>query len=338
MDRLGRDAFGEMNELKSELQADLGAAAVLSRQPLARHTSLRIGGPADLLVMAENLEALRKSVALARRYGVSWRVLGSGCNVLVSDAGVPGLVILNRARKVSFAPEKQEHRVRAESGTILAALARQCIERGWAGLEWAVGIPGTVGGAAVGNAGAWGSDMAAVLAAATVIEPDGSESRWSVEQFDYQYRSSAIKRARQVSGNVQEVVVLDVALNLWAGDRLQLEARAAEITARRQASQPIGATCGSVFKNPPGDYAGRLIEAAGLKGYQIGGAQISRQHANFILNQTNATASDVLALIRVARETVSRLFAVSLELEIEMVGDWSGLLAKDEKRETNPKD
>lgn len=321
MDPRARDAL-EMNDLEQALRAELGAAAVQSQQPMARYTSLRIGGPADLLVTADSLEAVRKSVALARQHGAPWRVLGAGCNILVSDAGVRGLVILNRARKVSFAPKPQGHRVWAESGTILAALARQCIERGWAGLEWAVGIPGTVGGAVVGNAGAWGSDMAAVLAAATVLEPAGSESRWEVERFDYQYRSSALKRARQASTGHQEVVVLQVELNLRAGDRAQLETRAAEITARRQASQPVGASCGSVFKNPPGDYAGRLIEAAGLKGYRIGGAQISMQHANFILNQGGATARDVLALVNTAREQVADQFAVNLELEIEMVGDW----------------
>lgn len=336
MDPRARKAL-EMNDLEQALRAELGAAAVQSQQPLARYTSLRIGGPADLLVTADSLEAVRKSVALARQYGAPWRVLGGGCNILVSDAGVRGLVILNRARGVSFGPEPQGHRVWAESGAILASLARQCIERGWAGLEWAVGIPGTVGGAVVGNAGAWGSDMAAVLVAATVLEPDGSESRWEVERFDYQYRSSAIQRARQASHSVQEVVVLQVELNLRAGDRAQLETRAAEITARRQASQPVGASCGSVFKNPPGDYAGRLIEAAGLKGCRIGGAQISMQHANFILNQAHATARDVLALVNTAREQVANQFAVNLELEIELVGDWSGL-DQDEKVETNPKD
>ncbi len=323
MDHSTPDALYELNELEMALRAELGAAAVLSQEPLARHTSLRVGGPADLLVRADSLEALRSSIALARQHGVPWRVMGGGCNTLVSDAGVRGLVVLNRARKASFSDERPH--VWAESGVTLATLARQCIERGWAGLEWAVGIPGTVGGAVVGNAGAWGSNMADVLSAATVLKPDGTESQWGVDRFGYQYRSSAIKRARQQSGSDREVVVLNVELELRTGDLQQLKARAAEITTRRQASQPVGATCGSVFKNPPGDYAGRLIEAAGLKGYRLGGAQISVQHANFILNEAHATARDVWALVNRARDEVRTRFGVNLELEIELVGEWSGI-------------
>lgn len=320
---MDRSALYELNELEKALRAELGAK-VLRQQPLARHTSLRVGGPADLLVVAPNLEALRSSIALARKHGAPWRVLGGGCNVLVSDAGVRGLIVLNRARKVSFSTEHPQ--VRAESGTILAMLARQCIERGWAGLEWAVGIPGTVGGAAIGNAGAWGSNMAAVLTAATVLEPGGAERSWRPDQFGFQYRSSAIKRARQQSSPAEKVVILDVELALQAGNRQQLQARAAEMTARRLASQPAGATCGSVFKNPPGDYAGRLIEAAGLKGYRLGGAQISMQHANFVLNDAHATASDVWALVNRARDEVQARFGISLELEIELVGEWSDVI------------
>lgn len=326
MDRLAADALYELSQLETALRAELGADAVLSQQPLARHTSLQIGGPADLLVVADNLEILRRSIALARLHGVPWRVLGSGCNILVSDAGLRGIAVLNRARKASFSSQPEGQRVRAESGTVLATLARQCVARGWAGLEWAVGIPGTVGGAVVGNAGAWGSNIAAVLTAADVLEPDGSESRWRVEQFDFQYRSSAIKRARQESKPAQEAVILEAEFGLRAGDRQELQARVAEITARRKASQPVGATCGSVFKNPPGDYAGRLIEAAGLKGCRMGGAQISTQHANFVLNRDRATAGDILALVQVARDEVATRFGVILELEIELVGEWPDVL------------
>ncbi len=323
-----------LDRLAGALRATLGAAAVRANQPLARHTALRIGGPADLVAVAENAEMLRQAVTLAWNYRVPCRILGRGSNVLVSDAGVRGLVVLNRAQAVTFAPPpdpshaaREGPRVRAESGASFSKLARQCVARGLGGLEWAVGIPGTVGGAVVGNAGAWGGDMASTLVWATILEPGGTLVQWPVERFAYGYRSSSLKR--QASRTAPQPVVVEAEFALQTGDRQALEARVAEITIQRKASQPSGATCGSVFKNPPGDYAGRLIEAAGLKGRRSGGAEISPVHANFIVNRAEATAADVKALIGLGQQAVQSQFGVALELEIELVGDWESSSAED---------
>jgi UDP-N-acetylmuramate dehydrogenase len=262
------------------------------------------------------LGALREAVTLARESGIPYRLLGNGSNVLVSDAGVQGLVVLNRATSMTF----DGLEVRAESGASFSSLARACVKRGLAGVEWAANIPGTVGGAVFGNAGAWGGDVASALIEATVLEPDGRVSRWPVERFEYSYRSSVLKRQATQGSHCR--IVLEAMFGLQESGYEELQAKVADIVARRKASQPPGATCGSVFMNPPGDYAGRLIEATGLKGTKIGGAEISKVHANFVINTGTATASDVLELIELARRSVREQFGVSLELEIELIGDW----------------
>jgi len=298
-------------DLAQALIEVLGADAVRRGEPLARYTTLGVGGPADLLALVDGADALRRAVLLAWEREVPCRVLGAGSNVLVGDGGVRGLVVINRSGSVRFSGTHVE----AESGVSFSALARRCVDRGLAGLEWAVGIPGTVGGAVVGNAGAWGGDVASVLHTAILLEPGGAVEAWPVERLEYGYRTGALKR-----NGGRQPVVLGAEFALRQGDRRTLEARVAEIAARRKATQPPGATCGSIFKNPPGDYAGRLIEAAGLKGKRQGRAEISPRHANFIVNRGGATAADVWALIQLARERVLARFGVELELEIELVG------------------
>jgi UDP-N-acetylmuramate dehydrogenase len=236
--------------------------------------------------------------------------------VIVSDAGIRGLVVLNRAREVTVS----ESGLKAESGASLSKVARTCISLGLAGLEWAIGIPGTVGGALVGNAGAWGGDIASTLVQATVLEEPGVPAQWPVGRFGYGYRTSALKR--QNSAGRRRFVVLEAEFALSKAESSDLEARVARITSQRRATQPAGATCGSVFRNPPGDYAGRLIEAAGLKGSRAGDAEISTVHANFIVNHGSASAAEVKALIDLARETVLARFGILLELEIQLVGAW----------------
>jgi UDP-N-acetylmuramate dehydrogenase len=311
----------EDREFLAALRARLGAPAVHEREPLAPHTSLRIGGPADVLIVADDTESLRDAIALAWEHAVPCRVLGAGSNVLVSDRGVPGLVVINRAKAIKFS----ERSVRAESGASFSTVAQRCVTRGLAGLEWATGIPGTVGGAVVGNAGAWGGDVASTLLSAQIMEPDGSVTSWGVDRLQYGYRKSALKggkRARGEDGSSRQPVVLEATFNLQPGDRHSLRARVVEIAARRRASQPSGATCGSVFRNPPGDHAGRLIEAAGLKGEHRGNALISPVHANFIVNLGGASASDILALIKLAYRSVKEQSGIRLELEIELLGRW----------------
>jgi UDP-N-acetylmuramate dehydrogenase len=201
------------------------------------------------------------------------------------------------------------------------------VRRGLAGLEWAVGIPGTIGGAVVGNAGAWGGDVASTLIRATILTPDGAIAEWPVSNFEYGYRASLLKRqnaeaAENDARNSARAIVVDAEFALQPSEGEALAGRVAEITAQRKASQPPGASCGSVFKNPPADYAGRLIEAAGLKGQRLGAVEISAVHANFMVNHGGATATEVWAMISLARRTVWEQFGVELELEIERIGDW----------------
>ncbi|MBU0705440.1 MAG: UDP-N-acetylmuramate dehydrogenase, partial [Chloroflexi bacterium] len=283
------------------------------------HTALRVGGPADLLIVCESVDEVVRAVELARQHGVEWRVLGGGCNVLVADGGIRGLVSVNRAARVEF----EGARVRAEAGALLTALAREAVERGLAGLEWAAGLPGTVGGAVVGNAGAFEGNVADVLCSAMVLEPDGEVVERSNEWFEFEYRFSRIKRAGEQGSRgagEQRCVVLAATFELEPTAQEPLAARAAEILEWRRTRHPAGATMGSTFKNPPDSHAGYLIERAGLRGYRIGGAQISELHGNFFMNVGGATAADVLALIEHARVEVRRQFGIELELEIELVG------------------
>mgnify|MGYP001252564419 CR=1 FL=1 len=292
------------------LRAAFGARLLID-EPLARHTSARIGGPADAFLAASSLEDLRTAARLAWDHGVPLHVLGGGSNILISDRGVRGLVVHNRTDRMQFSVDL----IRANSGAGTMALARRCASRGLAGLEWAIGVPGTLGGAVYGNAGAHGSDMKAIVSAVEVITPQG-EAVLNGADLGFEYRSSLLKRAGH------DAVILDVLLALTPDDPAAIRARADEFNAYRKRTQPPGATIGSTFKNPPGDFAGRLIDAAGLKGTRVGGAQISDIHANFFLNVQNARAADVLALVDRAREAVLRQFGVTLELEIELVGEW----------------
>ena len=246
--------------------------------------------------------------------------------MLASDAGFEGVVVVNRAKKVEFDLEGTPASVWAESGTNFGSLARMACQRGLSGLEWAVGIPGTVGGAVVGNAGAHQGDMAGNLMVAEILhrkedletsgESHSMREHWPLEHFEFSYRSSAIKR------QPGKFVVLAARLRLEQSTPEKAIAKADEFTAYRQRTQPPGATIGSMFKNPPGDYAGRLLEAAGMKGRSVGDAEISKLHANFFVNRGNASAEDIYSLIDLARTKVQEQFGISLRLEVELLGDW----------------
>jgi UDP-N-acetylmuramate dehydrogenase len=204
---------------------------------------------------------------------------------------------------------------------VLPTLARECAGRGLAGLEWAVGVPGTVGGAVVGNAGAHGRDIAADLFAATILNEANAVAEWSKDELEFTYRSSRIKQEMRATRNTQ-YVVLAATFQLTQGDPSELAKKADEFNDYRRRTQPPGASLGSMFKNPAGDAAGRLIDQCGLKGTRVGDAEISMVHANFFVNHGQARASDVKALIDLAREQVKEKFGVELELEIELLGEW----------------
>lgn len=287
--------------------------------PLARYTAARIGGPAWAVLEALSCEDLADIAEFLWSRGYPFLVLGGGSNVLVADQGVAAIVVLNQARQVKFELASKPPSVWAESGANFGNLARQAAARGLAGLEWAAGIPGTLGGAVVGNAGAHGSDMAGTLLVAEILHPGGQRNIWPVERLGYSYRRSVLKGAPSRS---PKAIVLAARLKLERSTPADVKARSDDLVAQRRRTQPPGASMGSMFKNPPGDYAGRLIEAAGLKGLQVGSAQISPRHANFFINLGGAQASDIYQLIQIARKAVKAQFGVDLELEIELIGDW----------------
>ena len=282
--------------------------------PLARYTAARLGGPAEALLPVHSADELAQAVRILWEERLPFHILGGGSNVLVSDAGVRAVVLLNRARAVRFS----EQGLWAESGANLGGLARQAALKGLSGLEWAAGIPGTLGGAVFGNAGAHGSDIAACLLLAEILHPVRGRLTLPATALGYGYRTSALKRG-ELPG-----IVLSARLQLRPGPPEDIRARLEAGLAHRRRTQPPGASLGSIFKNPPGEYAGRLIEAAGLKGVRIGGAEISPVHANFFINRGGATASDLYQLIQLARTRVQRTFGITLELEIELLGEWPG--------------
>jgi UDP-N-acetylmuramate dehydrogenase len=301
-------------------QAAVGVrqAALHLNEPVARYTTARIGGPADVLVEAASAKELKSLVVAARKWELPMTILGGGANVLVSDAGLRGLVIVNKSKRIKFRDGAQ---VWCESGTVLPTLARECVARGLAGLEWAVGVPGTVGGAVVGNAGAHGRDVAADLLSATILNDANEVVEWSKSDLQFGYRSSRIKREVRSLRRTQ-YAVLAATFQLTPGDSSELAKKADEFNDYRRRTQPPGASMGSMFKNPPGAAAGRLIDQCGLKGTRVGDAEISIVHANFFVNHGQAKASDVKALIELARERVRERFGVELELEIELLGEW----------------
>jgi UDP-N-acetylmuramate dehydrogenase len=241
-------------------------------------------------------------------------ILGGGSNVLVSDKGIRGAVVLNRAKAVRFHIGDQPS-VTVESGVIFSNLANRCAAKGFGGIEWAATVPGTIGGAVYGNAGAFGGDMAGNLMCADLLTVDGRE-KCAVEKMGYGYRTSALKR-----GEVK-AIVLAVELSLKNSTKEEATVNIQQFGAHRKATQPPGASMGSMFKNPNGDYAGKLIEAAGLKGTRIGNAEISPLHGNFFVNHGATKAGDIRVLIELVQKIVKEKSGMELELEIEFIGEW----------------
>jgi UDP-N-acetylmuramate dehydrogenase len=286
--------------------------------PLSKYTAARLGGNADWLYIAkDSVESLAQVVQTAWDEGMPMRVLGGGANVLVSDKGFRGLVVLNHVAKIDFGDWHDGRTVSATSGTGLLRFAQSLANRGIAGMEWAIGVPGTVGGAIVNNAGAHGADMAASVADVVVLEYKKGPQLYSNSDMNYAYRYSMLKARED-----RRFVVLQVNFILPYDDTEAIKARMEEFNAYRKRTQPHGASLGSIFKNPENDFAGRLIEASGLKGYKIGGVEVSQKHGNFIVNHGDATATDYYALIQHVQETVHKQQNVDLELEIELVGEW----------------
>lgn len=279
---------------------------------LAPYTSFRVGGLAEWYAEPRNLSELEVCVAWAESEAMPLTILGSGSNLLISDSGLPGLVLSTRFLKQALFDETRGQ-VTIAAGTPLPALARRLARRGWRGFEWAVGIPGTIGGAVTMNAGAHGGCMAGLVVSAQVLGPEGIEM-WTPAQFHYGYRDSAIQDS--------PYIVLAATLQLEPGfDPQQVKNDTNEALRARKATQPYDRpSCGSVFRNPLPESAGQLIESLGLKGYRLGGAKIARRHANFILNCGDAKAQDIYSLIHYVQGAVQENFSINLHPEVKMLG------------------
>jgi UDP-N-acetylmuramate dehydrogenase len=302
-------------DLVPALRAALGARLRVD-EPLARHTSMRVGGPADVLAMPESAAQLADVLASATTAGVRVTLLGGGSNVLVGDGGIRGVVVkLGRGFSATeWLETAAGPRVRAGAAVQLGRLARAAVARGLAGLEYAEGIPGTVGGALFMNAGAYGGDLSTVVDAVEGIVPGAGPVEMRGEALRFRYRRAELPRG---------FVVTAVTFALGHDEVDAVRARMNEARRRRLAGQPQGnPSAGSIFKNPNGDFAGRLIEGAGLKGARAGRARISDRHANFIVNEGGARASDVKTLMDVAQREVWERSGVWLEPEVQLVGSW----------------
>jgi UDP-N-acetylmuramate dehydrogenase len=299
---------------------------------MSKHTSWRIGGAADYFCVVEDVAQLEGAVQVATAFSLPWLVLGGGNNVLISDRGVEGLVILNRLRGLAIdvaatARSTAGHAVgarRAElacgAGVFFARAAQYSARQGYTGMEWGIAIPGTVGGGVVNNAGAHWSDVSRALVSVEVVGQEGERARLTPADLAYRYRQSTLKSSCVTQSRL---VVTGCRFGLEADTPEVALARVAELRRHRLRTQPVKeASAGSTFKNPPGEHAGALIDRAGLKGHQVGGAQIALLHANFILNTGRAQACDVVSLIRLVQSAVQARFGIRLEPEIQFVGRW----------------
>ena len=310
----------------TEIQRRIGVKTSRD-EPLARFTTMRVGGPADLFATVHNAHELRALVRFARTRGLPHVIVGRGSDLVIADAGVRGLVIQIRAEG---SRTDGEHYT-AEAGVQMARAATETQRAGLTGLEFGLAIPGTVGGAVWANAGAHDGDIAGVLESARVLAADGSETIVPAADLGFAYRDSRFKHVTSgtdvdpVAGAViPRDVLIDATFRLTAADPDTIKRRLEEIRHWRQAHQPIGLpSAGSVFRNPPGVSAGRLIDAAGMKGLRIGGAVVSEKHANFIVNDQKGSAADVRRLADHVRAEILARHGITLEFEIEFIGDWS---------------
>lgn len=299
-----------MNDFEQKLIHLLGGEAVKTEEPMKKHTTFRIGGPAQYYAAPADAEAVAGAIGLCRTEGVPYYIIGNGSNLLVSDEGWRGVVISTEALSRC---QVQGNRVLAGAGVLLARMAKAAKEASLTGFEFAAGIPGTLGGALVMNAGAYGSEMKDVLVFATVLAPDGSVHKLSGDELELGYRTSCIP--------AKGYVVLEAEVELKPGDMASIQARMDDLAHQRRSKQPLEyPSAGSTFKRPAGYFAGKLIDDAGLRGFQVGGAQVSEKHCGFVINKEQATAADVMALCQAVKDKVMEAFGVELEMEVKQLG------------------
>lgn len=298
-------------EIYNKLTTIFPRDVILSGVSMKEYTTMKVGGKADFMVLADSIENIRKCVNLLSSQNVPFLIMGNGSNLLFTDNGYHGVII-----KIGPAISNTEvdgDIITAEAGALLSSVANLAMENSLTGLEFAFGIPGTIGGAAYMNAGAYDGEMKQVIIESLCIDKEGRYITLRGDEHNFSYRHSRMQD--------EDLICLKVKLKLNRGNKEEIKAKMAELSARRREKQPLTyPSAGSIFKRPPGAFAGKLIDDCGLRGYRIGGAQVSDKHCGFIINTGNATASDVLALIKHVQETVYKNFGKLLELEVKIIG------------------
>lgn len=292
----------------------LGEDNVFQNEPMKNHTTFRVGGPADWFVTPQEEEQVRELVNLLRAEKVPYYVMGNGSNLLVGDKGYRG-VIIQIYKKMNQIRTIEDHVIYAQAGALLSKIAAEALEQKLTGLEFASGIPGTLGGAVMMNAGAYGGEMKHVLKSALALTAEGEFRVFPVEQMELGYRTSVFSR--------NEEIVLSANIELKPGNPEEIRAYMDELKEKRVTKQPLEyPSAGSTFKRPEGYFAGQLIQETGLCGFQVGGAQVSEKHCGFVINKDNATAADIASLISQVSERVEAKFGVRLEPEVKRIGEF----------------
>lgn len=300
-----------IEELNTALAQIFASDDLLINEPMSKHTTFRCGGPARFFVRASNAADITAAINAAEKADTPWWIVGCGSDLLISDAGLPGVVIEIGERMAHISID--ESVVRVQAGATNEAVAQAALEAGLTGYEFASGIPGSVGGAAIMNAGAYDGEFKDVAASVSCLFPDGTVREIPAEKADWSYRHSMMSD--------EGLVVLGATLQLAAGNKEDIRAKMDDLAQRRSSKQPLEmASAGSTFKRPEGYFAGKLIQDAGMQGHSVGDAQVSTKHAGFVVNTGNATAADVLQVIRDVQAAVKSQFGVALETEVRMWG------------------
>lgn len=307
----------KVNNLREEiikrLEQTVESDQFLREEPMKKHITFRVGGPAACFLTPSTKEQIREILHICQEEKTPYFILGNGSNLLVSDQGFDG-VVLQVYKNMNQVTVEGKH-LRVQAGALLSATARKALEAGLTGMEFAAGIPGTMGGAAVMNAGAYGGEMKDILESVTVLTPEGEQKELKNEELQLGYRTSVVKE--------KGYIVLEAVLSLKKGDPEAIKSRMDELKEQRVTKQPLEyPSAGSTFKRPEGYFAGKLIQDAGLRGYQVGGAQVSEKHCGFVINKENATAKDVVDLIHDVQRIVYEKFQVQLETEVKFLGEF----------------
>ena len=307
-------AKGSGVELKERLQSILPAERLFFDEPMAKHTTFRIGGPAEYYAVTDDSDEVRRLISLCKTEGVPFCVIGNGSNLLVSDDGIKGLVIRMEGTRIQKESEDGENACyRVSAGTLLSAFAKAVCREGFTGLEFATGIPGSVGGAVVMNAGAYGGEIKDCLKSAEVLNGEGTILTLTPAELELSYRHSNVSE--------RSYTVISALFELKRGNQEMISRTVEELASKRKEKQPLEfPSAGSTFKRPEGYFAGKLIDDCGLRGFTVGGAQVSEKHCGFVINRGGATAEDVMKLISAVQRTVSDRFSVLLEPEVRFLG------------------